>query len=39
LGPDGHWSRAPEGGTVESHVALQELTVERAAEPIAATVV
>jgi polyphosphate kinase len=39
LGSDGHWSRAPEGGTVESHVALQELTVERAAEPIAATVV
>ena len=39
LGADGRWSPAPEGGTVESQVALQELTVERAAQPIAASVV
>jgi polyphosphate kinase len=39
LGADGRWSTAPEGGTVESQVALQELTVERGAQPIAASVV
>jgi polyphosphate kinase len=39
LGPDGRWARSPEGGTVESQVALQELTIERAAQPIAPSVV
>ncbi|HEX6165312.1 MAG TPA: RNA degradosome polyphosphate kinase [Acidimicrobiales bacterium] len=39
LGPDGRWARSPEGGRVESQVALQELTIERAAQPIAASVV
>jgi polyphosphate kinase len=39
LGPDGRWAPSPEGGTVESQVALQELTIERAAQPIAASVV
>ena len=36
---DGRWTRSPEGGTVESQVALQELTIERAAQPIAPSVV
>ncbi len=39
LGADGRWTRAPEGGTVESQVALQRLTVERAAQPLASSVV
>ena len=30
---------SPEGGTVESQVVLQELTIERAAQPIAPSVV
>ncbi len=39
LGADGRWTRAAEGGTVESQVALQRLTVERAAQPLASSVV
>jgi polyphosphate kinase len=31
LGPDGRWTRAPEGGTNESQLRLQALTVARAA--------
>ncbi|HEY8526986.1 MAG TPA: RNA degradosome polyphosphate kinase [Acidimicrobiales bacterium] len=33
LGPDGRWTRAPAGGTVDTHVRLQELTTERAQRP------
>ncbi len=32
LGSDGVWTRAPEGGSNESHLRLQALTVARAAE-------
>jgi polyphosphate kinase len=39
LGPDGRWTRAPEGGTVETHVEMQRRTVERAAQPVASSVV
>jgi polyphosphate kinase len=35
----GRWSRSPEGGSVESQVALQERTVARAAHTAAASVV
>jgi polyphosphate kinase len=31
LGPDGRWTRAPQGGAVETHARLQRLTTERAA--------
>jgi polyphosphate kinase len=31
LGPDGRWTRAPEGGTNEAQLRLQALTVARAA--------
>jgi polyphosphate kinase len=39
LGPDGRWTRAPEGGTVETHVEMQRRTVERASQPVASSVV
>jgi polyphosphate kinase len=39
LGPDGVWRRSPEGGSVESQVALQERTVERGVQPPTVTVV
>jgi polyphosphate kinase len=32
LGPDGTWTRAPEGGTVETHVELQRRTLARSAQ-------
>ena len=38
LGADGEWTRSPEGGTVETHTALQQLTVARAAG-VAASVI
>jgi polyphosphate kinase len=40
LGPDGRWTRAPEGGELETHLRLQQVTVERAAaRAVTATVV
>ncbi len=39
LGPDGRWTRAPEGGEIESHVELQKRTVARAAQAVSASVV
>ena len=39
LGPDGGWTRAPEGGSIETHTLLQQITVDRAARAIANTVV
>jgi polyphosphate kinase len=39
LGPDGEWTRSAPGGAVESQVALQERTIERAAQPTTVTVV
>jgi polyphosphate kinase len=39
LGPDGRWTRAPEGGEVESHTELQRRTVDRAARSVTASVV
>ena len=39
LGPDGRWTRAPEGGELESHVELQQRTVARAAQAVSASVV
>jgi polyphosphate kinase len=39
LGPDGVWSRAPEGGKVESQAALQRLTIARAARAVSQSVV
>jgi polyphosphate kinase len=29
LGPDGRWTRAAPGGSIETHARLQELTTER----------
>jgi polyphosphate kinase len=29
MGPDGLWTRAPRGGSIETHARLQELTTER----------
>jgi polyphosphate kinase len=37
--PDGRWSRAPEGGEVDSQIGLQRLTMDRAARATTATVV
>ncbi len=39
MGADGRWTRAPEGGEIESQIALQRLTVERAARAVTASVV
>ncbi|HEX6568299.1 MAG TPA: polyphosphate kinase 1, partial [Acidimicrobiales bacterium] len=39
LGSDGRWTRAPLGGTVETHTELQRLTVERDSQPVNASVV
>jgi polyphosphate kinase len=39
LDPDGRWSRAPEGGEVDSQIGLQRLTMDRAARATTATVV
>lgn len=39
LGPDGVWTRAAAGGTVDTHVELQRLTRARAARASAASVV
>jgi polyphosphate kinase len=39
LGRDGVWTRAPVGGTVETHTVMQRLTIERAAQARANTVV
>ncbi|HEX5367567.1 MAG TPA: RNA degradosome polyphosphate kinase [Acidimicrobiales bacterium] len=39
LGPDGVWTRAAAGGTVDTHVELQRLTTARAARASAASVV
>jgi polyphosphate kinase len=39
LGPDGVWSRAPEGGEFESQAALQRLTMARAARAVSQSVV
>ncbi|MDD9370428.1 MAG: RNA degradosome polyphosphate kinase [Acidimicrobiales bacterium] len=39
LGPDGRWTRAPEGGEIDSHVELQQRTVARAAQAVSASVV
>jgi polyphosphate kinase len=33
LGSDGRWSRVPPGGSVDTHVRLQQVTVERAQRP------
>jgi polyphosphate kinase len=40
LGADGRWSRAPEGGTHDSHLRLQQMTIERvAATPISRSII
>ncbi len=39
LGPDGVWTRAPVGGTIETHTVMQQATVDRAAQAIASSVV
>jgi polyphosphate kinase len=39
LGPDGVWTRAPVGGTIDTHTVLQQATVDRAAQAIASSVV
>jgi polyphosphate kinase len=39
LDPDGRWSRAPEGGEVDSQIGLQRFTMDRAARATTATVV
>jgi polyphosphate kinase len=39
LGPDGRWTRAADGGELESHVELQQRTVSRAAQTVSASVV
>jgi polyphosphate kinase len=39
LGSDGRWTRSAEGGEVDCHVALERLTIERAARSMNATVV
>jgi polyphosphate kinase len=39
LGPDGHWTRVPEGGELETHLRLQRITVERAAARAATSTV
>jgi polyphosphate kinase len=40
LGTDGRWTRAPEGGTHDSHVRLQQRTIERvAATPVSRSIV
>jgi polyphosphate kinase len=39
LDAEGRWSRVPSGGEVESHVVLQQRTVDRASRPAAASIV
>ena len=39
LGSDGRWTRSVDGGEVDCHVAMERLTIERAARSMNATVV
>jgi polyphosphate kinase len=39
MGPDGRWTRSPEGGELETHRELQRRTVARSSQPLAVSVV